>query len=104
LSKHYAPGRLIDPTEMKYEIKQEGPYTSYTATETDKGMKIVVNVKEDYERIQKLASTIKTQYDSIIKANNLSEFTIDLIIDSPSCKLCRSKTYNFFYDRRNNNM
>lgn len=100
LKKNYTPTSLVDTTNMKYEIIDETPYTAQSASENWKGMTIHVNIKEDYQEIQALAASIKTRYDSIIKADRLSELKIDMIVSSPTCKLCTDKTYNFFYDQR----
>ncbi len=104
LAKNFLPILLPDTEKMEYEIIEESSYTQYSTGETYKGMHVVVNVKEDYKDFKTIASTIKKRYDSTIKTTMLSQFTIDLIIKSPTCKLCANKSYHFFYDKRNNNM
>lgn len=90
--------------EMRYEIKDTIPYTVYSAMGTEKGLRIVVKLQEDYKKIKELASTIKAQYDSMIKMDELSQFEIDFIVQSLVGKLCKSKTYNVFYRKTNNNL
>ncbi|HET6993465.1 MAG TPA: hypothetical protein VFI06_00725 [Chitinophagaceae bacterium] len=104
LKKQFIPRMPIDSSAMEYEIKHEYSTTSYYQSGTEYGISIYVNVKEDYNDIESLASTIKSRFDSVIKAKKLTEVRMELIIQSPSCKLCTDKTYNFYYSKSNKNI
>jgi hypothetical protein len=103
-NKRFIPKMPLDSADMKYEIKRESSTTEKSQSGTNYGISIIVDVKEDYNDIEKLASTIKSQYDSVIKAKKLTQFRMELIIQSPACKLCTGKTYNFYYSKSNKNI
>jgi hypothetical protein len=104
LQKDYLANELVDTTDIEFSIEQETPYTASSARENWKGMKIIVDARKDYKNIEKLAGKLKVQYDSIIKVNELTQFDIDIKIQSPRDKLCTSKTYYFFYHKNNKNI
>jgi hypothetical protein len=78
-----------------------------TFTKSDdgsKGLEIVATFAEDVKDAPKMAATIKKQYLKEIANRGLTEFSVEMRLQNPSCKLCQNKTYVVFFDKRNKNM
>ncbi len=74
------------------------------SSDGEKALTIVANLTNDVNDPQKLAKVIKEQYRKEITDGHLTQFSVELRITSPFCKLCQSKTYLLFFDKANGNM
>jgi hypothetical protein len=96
--EHYdLSNELVEEDSMRYDIISERPFSHGSSDITNEGLDLTVKVKKDYKNFTLLADQIKDKYQSVIDKNRISSFLIEMMVDSPSCRLCSSKSYEFSY-------
>ena len=89
---------LVEVDSMKYDIVSERPFSFNVSDQTNEGLYLTVKVKKDYKNFTLLADQIINKYRSTIDEKRISSFQIKMMVDSLSCRLCSSKSYEFSYD------
>lgn len=97
------PNEQVDTDSMEYEVESETPFTFIVSNKSNeelhnKGLRLNVKMKKDYKRSKLLAAQIRNRYDSVINNRQLSNFSLEMTVDSLSCKSCNKKSYRFSYD------
>jgi len=97
-NQYYLPNELAESDSMRYDIESERPFSFIVGDRTNEGLYLTVKVKKDYKNFTLLAEQIKDKYRSMIDEKRISSFQIKMMVDSLSCRLCNSKSYEFKYD------
>ncbi|MDX2047173.1 MAG: hypothetical protein SFU87_10330 [Chitinophagaceae bacterium] len=96
---HYdLSNELVEVDSMRYDIESERLFSYSVSDQTNEGLYLTLKVKKDYKNFVLLADQIRDKYYSVIDEKRISSFQIKMIVDSPSCRLCSSKSYEFRYD------
>jgi hypothetical protein len=77
------------------------PFAGTSSLGTIQGLRIEAKLPSEPCDVKKIAAEIKKKYDEIIKEKSLGEFQIDLSVAKPNNMYCVSKTYHFFYTKKN---
>lgn len=57
-----------------------------------------IEFQEDFDNMDSLSLLIKDRYFQLLKNKKIDELNIEIKINSPLCKLCTSKRYEYFFE------
>jgi hypothetical protein len=94
LPKRSQTGTLENP----YSVISERPMViSHGHGDTRRGISLTVSLERDQEDVYPIARSIREQYADRVQRDSIKELSIEIQVEKPSCSLCASQTYSFFF-------
>lgn len=88
----------IEDLKNPYSVISERPMViSHGRDDTRRGISLTVLLERDQEDVHTIARSIREQYADRIQRDGIQELYVEIGIKEPSCSLCSSQTYSFFF-------
>jgi hypothetical protein len=95
----------IPDSGNSYSLVSEQPMViNHGNGDTRRGISLTVMLERDQPDVYSLACSIKERYADRIHRDEIKEVHIEIRIKEPSCSLCSSQAYSFFFLEENGNL
>ncbi len=103
-SAHAMPLRVAPVAESECVVVHEEEQSINFGDGWNPALTITAHVPHVPHEMRALAVAIKARYDARIRKEGIRELTVDIHVMEPSCSLCDSQVYSFFYVKENHNL
>lgn len=100
----HVPSDKSSIEEGAYTIVSEQSMTIHRRGEERPGLTIVVQAERKWSNMSALAISIRGRYMARVRAEAIKEMKVDIDILKPSCSLCTSQEYSFWFIEENGNL